>query len=321
MSWIAVGVAVTGAVYSGIQGGKAAKAQGKAAQRAFDYQNAKATQAQAGFTPYQATGVSANNAYARAMGLPQYNPMTARYERSGNIGKDYQGIADAYQQILGRSATAAEEKKWKKRTYEEMIQSIRSSGEYQEAYDAGMLSDRETGKTAQQVDPDRFGGFETSPGYQFRMDEGGRAVDRSASARGLLLSGAQNKALTRFGQGEASNEFQNYLANLGFQISGGQNVAANSANILTNSGRDGAQSIGAQGDARAAGYLNKGQTVSNIGNAFVAGYSGMGGMGGMGGGGGSGTNVRSSGYQTNTFNGSLANQGDDQISRRMLGYK
>lgn len=315
MSWIATGVAVAGAAYSGIQGGKAAKAQGKAAQRAFDYQNAKANQAQAGLAPYAATGVSANNAYARAMGLPEYDPMTARYERSGSVGKDYQGINDVYQQVLGRSATAAEEKKWKKRTYEEMLQGIRSSAEYQAAYDAGMLSDRETGKAAKPATTDRYGGFEASPGYQFRLDEGGRAVDRSAAARGLLLSGAQNKAITRFGQGEASGEFQNYLANLGFQIQGGQNAATTNANILTNSGRDGGQAIGALGDARAAGYLNKGQTVSNIGNAFAAGYSGM-----NTGGGTTGNNVRGSGYRTNTFNGSLANNGDDQITRRMLGY-
>jgi hypothetical protein len=317
MSWIATGVAVAGAAYSGIQGGKAAKAQGKAARRAFDYQNAKAEQARAGLAPYAATGVSANNAYARAVGLPQYDPMTQRYDRSGSINKDYRGIEDAYQQVLGRSATREEEKKWKKRTYEELLQGIRSSAEYQSAYEAGMLSDRETGKAAQQVDTDRYGGFEASPGYQFRLDEGGRAVDRSAAARGLLLSGAQNKASQRFGQDYASGDFQNYLANLGFQITGGQNAATNTANILTQSGRDGGQAIGALGDARAAGYLNKGQTVSNIGNAFSAGYSGRSGINPTG------NNVRQSGYgsgyRTNTFSGDLVNQGDDLITRRMLG--
>ncbi len=49
--------------------------------------------------------------------------------------------------------------------------------------------------------------FQADPGYQFRMDEGLKAIDRSAAARGGLNSGATLKALTRFGQNQASQEF------------------------------------------------------------------------------------------------------------------
>jgi len=51
--------------------------------------------------------------------------------------------------------------------------------------------------------------FEKDPGYQFRMDEGARAVDASAAARQGLLSGAAMKAMQRYGQGYASNEYGN----------------------------------------------------------------------------------------------------------------
>jgi len=49
--------------------------------------------------------------------------------------------------------------------------------------------------------------FEADPGHQYRMEQGGRAVENSAASRGMQLSGATLKALTRFGQNEGSNEF------------------------------------------------------------------------------------------------------------------
>ena len=47
------------------------------------------------------------------------------------------------------------------------------------------------------------------PGYQFRLSEGLKAVSNSGSARGMGLSGAQLKDLTRYSQGLASQEFGN----------------------------------------------------------------------------------------------------------------
>lgn len=43
-----------------------------------------------------------------------------------------------------------------------------------------------------------------SPGYKHLMAEGVKALDRSAAAKGSLLSGAQLKGITEFGQGLAS---------------------------------------------------------------------------------------------------------------------
>lgn len=47
------------------------------------------------------------------------------------------------------------------------------------------------------------------PGYAFRMSEGLKALDRSAAARGGLMSGSALKAAERFGQDYASQEYQN----------------------------------------------------------------------------------------------------------------
>jgi hypothetical protein len=51
--------------------------------------------------------------------------------------------------------------------------------------------------------------FEADPGYAFRMSEGLKALERSAAARGGLLSGGAGKAFQRFGQGLASQEYGN----------------------------------------------------------------------------------------------------------------
>lgn len=47
------------------------------------------------------------------------------------------------------------------------------------------------------------------PGYAFRLSEGQKALDRSAAARGGLISGGALKAAGRYGQDMASQEYQN----------------------------------------------------------------------------------------------------------------
>lgn len=47
------------------------------------------------------------------------------------------------------------------------------------------------------------------PGYNFRMQQGQQALERSAAARGGLQSGGTMKAITQYGQDYASGEYQN----------------------------------------------------------------------------------------------------------------
>lgn len=51
--------------------------------------------------------------------------------------------------------------------------------------------------------------FQKDPGYEFRMQEGQKALERSAAARGGLQSGGTMKAIGRYGQDYASNEYNN----------------------------------------------------------------------------------------------------------------
>jgi hypothetical protein len=47
----------------------------------------------------------------------------------------------------------------------------------------------------------------SDPGYQFRLEQGQRALERSAAARGGLQGGGTLKALERYAQGVASDEY------------------------------------------------------------------------------------------------------------------
>ena len=66
-------------------------------------------------------------------------------------------------------------------------------------------------KLAPLMDYQKFGAaqFQQDPGYAFRLAEGQKALERSAAARGGLLSGSALKAATRYGQEMGSQEFQN----------------------------------------------------------------------------------------------------------------
>lgn len=54
------------------------------------------------------------------------------------------------------------------------------------------------------------------PGYQFRLNQGAKALEQSAAARGLLNTGGTAKDLLQYGQNFASAEYQN-VANRALQ--------------------------------------------------------------------------------------------------------
>jgi len=109
--------------------------------------------------------------------------------------------------------------------------------------------------------------FEADPGYGFRMAEGMKALERSAAARGGLLSGSTLKGIQRYGQDLASQEYQNafqrYQAERQARYAPLQNLLASGQNAA------GALS-GAAGGYGAAG----GQAMSDIGAARASGYAG-----------------------------------------------
>lgn len=115
--------------------------------------------------------------------------------------------------------------------------------------------------------------FTADPGYAFRLSEGMKALDRTAAARGGLLSGATLKGAQRYGQDVASQEYQNafnrFYAERANRLQPLQSLAGigqTSANTLSNAAGQfgnqmGANIIGA-GNAMAAGQVGSANAIA-----------------------------------------------------------
>jgi hypothetical protein len=111
------------------------------------------------------------------------------------------------------------------------------------------------------------------PGYAFRLNEGVKALDRSAAARGGLLGGNQMRGVTEFGQNYASGEYQNafnrYQAERAARLNPlqsllgqGQSTSAALGNAATNlGGQLGANAVDT-GNIRASGYMGTANALS-----------------------------------------------------------
>jgi hypothetical protein len=116
--------------------------------------------------------------------------------------------------------------------------------------------------------------FQQDPGYAFRMSEGLKALDRTAAARGGMLSGAALKGAQRFGQDLGSQEYQNafnrYQTNRANQLNPLQSLMGagqTAANTLGSAGQNYANQAGeaymGAGNARASGYVGSANAWSN----------------------------------------------------------
>jgi hypothetical protein len=127
--------------------------------------------------------------------------------------------------------------------------------------------------------------FEQDPGYAFRQAEGMRALERSASARGNLLSGGTLRGIQRFGQDLASQEYGNAFNRYQIERSARLNPlqslmgsGQSATNVMTGNVGQSSQNeqgnIMGVGQARASGYVGSanalGGALSSIGQAAAS---------------------------------------------------
>lgn len=93
------------------------------------------------------------------------------------------------------------------------------------------------------------GAFQTSPGYNFALQQGAQALDRSAAGAGNFGSGNAAVALQNYGQGMANQQYGNWLSNL--------------------------QGLGAQGLTAATGQTGREQSLANIQTGLGQGQAGV----------------------------------------------
>lgn len=187
------------------------------------------------------------------------------------------------QEQAARDAQAAQERMFQKQI--ELQEPFRQAGltaQQQIMQLLGIGGDKTAAGYGSLAQPFGTQQFQQDPGYAFRQSEGMKALERSAAARGGLLSGSTMKGIQRFGQDLASQEYQNafnrYQVERAARLNPLQSLMGSgqsSANVLTGAagqaGQNEAANLYGAGQARASGYIGSanalGSALSSIGQA------------------------------------------------------
>lgn len=244
-----IGAAVIGAGSSIISGNKAAKATTNAANQANDTERYIYDTTRADYAPFREVGYGALGKLADMYGVPRST-----------------GAAPATGQTSG--------------LYAKFGLDGAGGGEYFNQPDA-------VGGSGSASMTAGFDGFQASPGYQFRLSEGLKAIERSASSRGALRGGATMKSIGRFADGTASGEYENFANRLAALAGVGQSATGSVAAAGQNFANSTSANTMAAGNARASAYANTGNAinsgVTNLASAYLY-NKGWGQTGGSGGG-------------------------------------
>lgn len=125
-----------------------------------------------------------------------------------------------------------------------------------------------------------YSGFKDSPDYKFALEQGQMGMDRAASAGGNLFSGNRLLEASRFNQGLATQNYQNYANRLGSLANLGPAMATQLSGYQGQLGQNKANMLSQIGDARAGGYLGQANSYSNAASNlmnFVGSFYGGGG--------------------------------------------
>lgn len=142
------------------------------------------------------------------------------------------------------------------------------------------------GQFAQKFSPQNF---EQDPSYQFRLNEGLKALQASGAARGTLLSGQGLKDITNYAQGAASQEYQSAFdryrtqqSDIYSRLSGLAGVGQTATGAISQAGQNAATQMGSNligAQQGASNYLTgaaASQAAGQVGsaNAWAGGIGG-----------------------------------------------
>ena len=141
-------------------------------------------------------------------------------------------------------------------------------------YDAGVGALQELA-AASRYDPFDMTKFTADPGYAFRLSEGQRGLDRSAAARGGMISGNALRDAARYGQNMGSQEYMNAFNRYQTERA----ARLNPLQSLAGYGQTAANTLGAAGQTMAS---NVGNALGAAGQARASGYMGLANIAGSG---------------------------------------
>jgi hypothetical protein len=285
MTWGMVAVAgatVVGGALSSSAAGSAASAQAKSADRAADLQYEQYLKGVELQEPFRQAGIQGQNRLMTLLGLggtAQYDD-TAYNKALAKYNTDLAALDPSKYTVGGGEGG---EGTFNQAAFDAARAGIVAPNREQFRMTGGDTSAADFGKYATaEYTPEMFAkGID--PGYQFRLKEGMQGLERSAAARGGLLSGATLKGITRYGQDAASQEFTNAFNRYQAERTGtlnpyqsmagmGQSVANQVGNMGMNYANQAGEAYQGAANARASGYVGQanaiGGAIGNISNQY-----------------------------------------------------
>jgi hypothetical protein len=255
---IGIGTAIVGAEVSSSGAKSAAKTQASAANAATTEEQRQYDLTRGDLTPYRDQGTAALTELSSLLGLSA--PQTpATIDPYNDKREQLKSQIDQQHQIAltgGANGYFADQK----------MQQL------QKEYDALPPPPAAPAPGSQTPAMSPTQQLEQTPGFQFRLAEGQKGVERSAASRTGTLSGAATKAMGEYSQNFASNEYQAAIDRLMALSNLGETSAAQTGQFgAQKAGQVASNTIGA-GNATAAGQVGSanavGSAVSTAGNTL-----------------------------------------------------
>lgn len=249
MAWVAVAT-VGGAALNYVGSQNAARSQTDAANRSQGINSAQYAQNRQDQAPYREAGLSALD---RMMGRSSGSTINA--EKKTALEERLKGIkaGQAHWTATSRGGLGGGQNQ------KNLDDHNADAADVQGQIDGLNSMQSQVQKTPAEIGQDIMS---QDPGYQFRLDQGNKAINAAASARGGSMGGGALKDLTRFGQDYSSAEYgkaYDRLASMaGFGERSNNASAASGANYVNNSG----QNYADIGNAEAAGAIGGANAIS-----------------------------------------------------------
>lgn len=289
--------------------GKAAKAQNKAAAQASNADEKSNTQSERDIAPYKNAGVGATNQLSYLLGINPakgsavslipdkiYNALNAVRNKSPNMGDfDESGLIRSIKtyaenpDILKSFQDSSQYQLDKSLTQQDFIDALNQINSQGGTSSNTAFADVNKGMGDYGSLTKRFSldDYEADPGYQFRLDQGNKAIAAQQAKRGNFYSGAALKEADAYNSNQASQEYGNaynrYTAdqnNLYSRLAGVSNQGMGAANTSINMNQDNASAIsniyGQAGNANAANSIAQSNALNQgIGTGISALNSGI----------------------------------------------
>lgn len=263
MPWKSTAINVGASVLGGALGGSGSKSAERAARDAaalaqFTQEQAQ-RQTQSTLQPYQELGTGAANTLAQLLGVADpvgyaKRPTLQQFEEQLRadhfkiFGKDY-----------GRNSDVAGQTQRARSMYDQAMQ------EWEAGKNEYIKSNPNSTGSGDLLKNFTLNDFVKDPGYEFRLAEGEKALNRQAAGAGSMFSGATLKALNRYNQDYATNEFTNAY----------NRDSANKSRtygFLTGASGQGLQGAGMGVSANTNAANVNSQVQSNLGNSLASLY-------------------------------------------------